>query len=554
MAIISINPNTQIKLVKVPLETDYKNTFTFSSLSSQSSYFNGLNGISLSNYTYVRKDQKIRIEKNYDEICNYNYLFYDNNFPSSKRYYCFITRMEYINENATDVYIMVDSMQTYFFDIVWNRCFVEREHVNDDTFGLHTIPEDLNTGEYINCLTPVEATYDETYYVVAGATENILTQSTADMNPTYNGVPSGLIYIVLDNATSLWRMVSMYSAGSSGSTGGKLDSIQEVFMIPSSFITGTITWNKVDPNAADISGNHWTSFPESNTASFFGTVSFQRNLNVGTNYTPKNKKLLCYPYSYLLVSNNAGADTIFRYEDFAGQTSISPTINFDILASVNPGCSIKIVPLNYKNYNDGSRNRNYEYSINGGKFPVAGWIGDVYLNWLTQNGVNIGLNLVNESIGMGTNVGMLETAKSKRSEITSSGNIAGGITSILGTMADVYKHSLIPDSANGNTGCSDVMFALKKLAPTFYRMSIKDEMAKVIDDYFSMFGYKVNTVKIPNITGRSNWNYVKTIDCNCDGDIPNEDLNTIRNNLNNGITFWHYPSNIYRYDLNNAIL
>ena len=96
MANISINPNTSIKLVKVPLETDYKNTFTFSSLSNQTTYFNSLNGISLSQYTYVRKDQKIRIEKPYDEICNYNYLYYDNNFPSSKRYYCFITKMEYI--------------------------------------------------------------------------------------------------------------------------------------------------------------------------------------------------------------------------------------------------------------------------------------------------------------------------------------------------------------------------------------------------------------------------------------------------------------------------
>ena len=550
MANISINPNTSIKMVKVPLETDYKNTFTFSSLSNQTTYFNSLNGISLSQYTYVRKDQKIRIEKPYDEICSYNYLYYDNNFPSSKRYYCFITKMEYINENATDVYIQVDVMQTYFFNITWNACYVEREHVNDDTFGLHTIPEDINTGEYINCLTPIEATYNSESLVCVGVTENILTQGTT-INPTYNGVASGLIYIALDNATSLWRMVSVYSSAS------KLDAIHEVFMIPRKFMPTTITWSLVDPNAADLSGNHWASVPESNGATFFETVSFQRNTTVGVNYTPKNKKLLCYPYSYLLVSNNAGSDVIYKYEDFPNQNVLVPTINFHIVGAINPGCSIKIVPIGYKNFAYSDPNeakRNYEYSINGAKYCIGGWIGDVYLNWLTQNGVNIGLNLLGGATNMGTNSALLDTSKSSRSEIVSGGNVISSSLSIANTMADVYKHSLIPDSANGNTGCSDVMFAVKKLAPIFYRMSIKDEYAKVIDDYFSAFGYKVNSFKVPNITGRLNWNYVKTIDCNCDGDIPNEDLNTIRTNLNNGITFWHTPANIYNYSLSNTIV
>lgn len=45
-------------------------------------------------------------------------------------------------------------------------------------------------------------------------------------------------------------------------------------------------------------------------------------------------------------------------------------------------------------------------------------------------------------------------------------------------------------------------------------MSIKQEYARVIDNFFNMYGYKVNDVKIPNITGRLNWNYVKTVDIN----------------------------------------
>ena len=92
-----------------------------------------------------------------------------------------------------------------------------------------------------------------------------------------------------------------------------------------------------------------------------------------------------------------------------------------------------------------------------------------------------------------------------------------------------------------------------KLTFTPYKMSIKEEYAKIIDNFFSMFGYKVNVVKVPNITGRTNWNYVKTIDCNFTGDIPQEDLNIIRSAFNNGITLWHNASTMYNYGNSNNI-
>ena len=69
-----------------------------------------------------------------------------------------------------------------------------------------------------------------------------------------------------------------------------------------------------------------------------------------------------------------------------------------------------------------------------------------------------------------------------------------------------------------------------------------------------MFGYKINRVKVPNITGRSNWNYVKTINCNFDGDIPQTDLNIIRAMFNNGTTLWHNANTMYDYNNSNNIV
>ena len=85
-------------------------------------------------------------------------------------------------------------------------------------------------------------------------------------------------------------------------------------------------------------------------------------------------------------------------------------------------------------------------------------------------------------------------------------------------------------------------------------MSIKAEFAKIIDDYFSMFGYKTNEVKIPNLTGRQNWNYVKTIDCNITGNLPQQDLQEIKDMFDNGLTIWHNTGTFLDYSQNNNIV
>ena len=68
---------------------------------------------------------------------------------------------------------------------------------------------------------------------------------------------------------------------------------------------------------------------------------------------------------------------------------------------------------------------------------------------------------------------------------------------------------------------------------------------------FQCFGYKVNSLKVPNLKNRPNWNYVKCIDVNIIGDIPQQDLQTIKNMFNTGITLWHNPNTFLDYSQNN---
>ena len=89
---INVEPQSSIKLVKCKLEADYKNTFTFSSLSNQTTYFNGLTTktIGNNNYAYVRKDGAVEVDEPIDTLIQYNYMYYTNTGFSNKRFYCFI--------------------------------------------------------------------------------------------------------------------------------------------------------------------------------------------------------------------------------------------------------------------------------------------------------------------------------------------------------------------------------------------------------------------------------------------------------------------------------
>ena len=146
---MAITPNTELRLIKCPLNLDNKNQITFEDDEEQEEYFLSLPYIEINDISYQRKDNIIRFDGHIDDIIEYNYCMYKNKNYSDKWFYAFIVNMEYINDRTTNIKILTDVFQTWQFDINYNQCFVEREHVNNDVVGLHTVPENVETGEYI---------------------------------------------------------------------------------------------------------------------------------------------------------------------------------------------------------------------------------------------------------------------------------------------------------------------------------------------------------------------------------------------------------------------
>ena len=532
---MTITPQGQLYLCKTPLENDYKNQLTFSSASDQLTYFNSTKAFTLSDYTYIKKDNAVNVGKNIDEIIDCNYLFYRNVGFTSKYYFCFITNMEYVNENCTKITFETDVFQTWYFDIQYHKCFVEREHVSDDTVGKHTVPENLETGEYICNSHTKDSTMDsyatDLCYVMASTSIPNTQPASESVAPTgvYNGIYTGLTYYEYEVSTAIDYILEIMA------TAGKTDAINGIFMAPK--------WlAPIDPNASRREVEH------SNSPKTFNiTVAKQTTIN---GYTPKNNKLKCFPYNYLLVSNNIGQNAILHYEKFSNANNAT----FTVKGVLNPGCSINLTPTNY----NGSASSDID-SIQLGKFPICNFQNDMYTNWLTQNSINVlGHNVTTDDMNIaGSGLSALASTITNVAvgNYTGAGmSVASGLSGIAGAVIQQKQHNMIPATVNGQLNSADVNVASGNNTFHFYKMSVKEEYAKIIDNYFSMFGYKINTVKVPNITGRSHWNYVKTINCNFSGNIPEEDMQIIKRMFDNGVTLWHGASTMYDYSQNNNIV
>lgn len=561
-----ITPQSDVYLLKVPLEIDDINQLTFSNATAQHNYFNSLPKIGVENFTYQRKDGTIRYGASFDSLIEYNYVMYRNDAYSNKWFYAFITGMEYLNDNVTAISIRTDVWQTWQFQLTFKPVLVDREHTNNDTIGVNTIPENLELGEMVvngNVTNfGINATGIGDYCLIVDVsmienpgTNQTLTYSwvTGSTPPQYvNGIPSGVYHLILGYNSSVTisarDVIDIYDKA------GLSDAIQNVYILPTALLGEvqfglTLTTTGSAP-AASVGGLAMPKFSQGATS--IGTFTTTRPSAVN-GYTPKNNKLLCYPYNYLNVSNNAGATQPYRYEDFSGN------ISFLVEGALCPSGSVKAIPQNYKNISPSENG--YDYSITGAKYPICGWISDSYTNWLTQNAVNMdmqyirgALNLIPNMIGsmwsVGTSTGSAGAAA-----------VAGGLSAAM-SLGDIalQQHqakseaNLTPDQAKGNQNAGDVVWAKHRSKFTFLPMSIKAEYARCIDEYFSQYGYKCNRVKVPNITGRRNWNYVKTIGCYIDADIPQDDLHEIKSMFDKGITLWHNPSTFADYSQNNDII
>lgn len=532
---MATNQITEVRLLSVPLEKDYKHTLYFENAKAQAEYFISKTPLPItlhmiSEASYQRKEGYIRFPQHIDDISKCNYLMFKN--PSAvntlnKWYYAFITRMEYKSDEVTWIYFELDVIQSFLFEYTLKPSFVEREHSSTDYIGENTIPENLECGEFVSEYSQFMSDF-QNMKIVIGVTESVTTLAVE--GGRYDGIYSGVSYLSYDydDVDGVNNILAKYAEL------GKTDAVVCMFIAPS--------WLAEYPTDEDGDAlNHRVI--EKSTPHDTNVIITKPILNFDNKYKPRNNKLLTFPYKYMQVSNNNGASAIYHYEHFEDKE-----MQFNIIGCLTPGCSIRLFPFKYK----GELECNEE-GINLGKYPICNWTSDVYTNWLTQNSVNIALNM---AAGVGQivagTVGAVVTGGV--GGVIGAGQIATGATAIAGQLAQIHQMSFTPPQAQGNINSGDVTTAWGFNTFSFRGMTIKEEYQVIIDEYFDMFGYKTNRVKVPSKNHREAYWFTKTIDVNVDAAIPQDYLEKIKQCYNNGITFWKDPNNVGDYSVSNKCL
>lgn len=532
----------------IKLDKNYKNIMDYSESSMVSLVQSKAIG-TFSNCSFVRVgENKIDIGISYGQALQANYIAFQNPDYSNKWFFAFIDEVEYISNNTSRIYYTIDECSTWWDYWDPRQTFVVREHTNSDVAGNNTLDENVSLGEFIfnGNVTDFGGTYNmkdgEESYIAMGVTELIdpLNTSTGlnDSTSFYGGIYSGLKYMFFSGSFSNVQKIIDYYVSK-----GKQNAIQTIFYVPFSFMENQTKHTQ----AYQIEQSGTTSYV---TVTFIEPSYYPTNTDNSISkpttlagYTPKNKKLLTYPYCFFNLTNNVGTECEYRYEDFNGNP------NFRCSITISPSMSVKAVPTNYKS---GNINNTFGEGIVGGKTPQCSWITDYYTNWLTQNAVNIPLQI--GSIGMNAGANAL------------SGNFIGGAMSLVGSIGGMisenYRASLVPDQVHGNLNSGDITYSNEKLCFTFIPKCIKPEYARVIDDYFTMFGYKTSRLKLPNQTGRRYWNFVQIAEGESIGftnehnniSIPSKSMDIINNAYQRGVTIWHNHDNVGNYALDNVII
>lgn len=506
----------------VPFDANYQNTCLFSSLSAQTAYFAGLSAVSFTSYTYQRADRDyIRVEGLVDDFYNVNYLSFRNT-STGKTFYCFVENVEFINPHTTQLTISIDVLQTYMFDYTLLQSFVEREHSETDEIGDNLVEERLPLGEleyvYITSFPEKNAATLEQEYTIVTATTFSYTYSGSpptviidrtSVPLTVDGVPQGLFYRDLgdfDTAPAILKALV-----DEATTGQVANGIVSIFACPSDL------W-------------HGSGASYSPTTTY--TVPSYSRLPI----TPKNNKLYTYPYTRLFITDLCGSDGEFRTELFS-----SDSITFSGTMPLQPNPVFMLMPDNYNQPAFlGSPISNYNYMLKSTALPTISYTTDSFKEWLAQNRFSLLLNGVSTALSLAS-TGTPPTAAA----------VTGMAGSAITTMTEAVQAMQRPPQLHNSA-------ALNSLAPAgilgyqVYCQRVNAQYARIIDDYFSLYGYATNRLKVPNTNSRPHWNYVKTNWCNISGDIPADVRIQIEDIFNRGITFWKAPSEIGNYSLDNS--
>ena len=559
-------PATTFYLGHVPWDSSYRDVRQYASESAQRTGIMGFmnSRFTTSGNTFFRNHAhmlRVPFHATTLQEAGVNYIAWQNG-STGKWWYAFVQEIRYLNDDVSNLVIEVDVFQTWWFNVTPKACYVEREHASDDAIGANILDEPVDTGEFtINQTATIDTL--KNYTIIVMSAEEPTGQSSTPVafkqeskggwsDTMYEGC--GMYAFKLDAAGG--ADAAEWIAWLTRAGGG--NSISSVFMYPTALMPATATFD---------GKNLFDSATRITPSTLTYNAPWESDLD---GYVPRNNKLHTYPYTFIRASNNNSNYHDYRFELFADPTAEFTA--FQVRGALDPAGDLLLIP---KDYN--GQTWNMQEYVNMGGYPQCSWSYNGYDAWLAQNTGSVVATLLTGALmvapaavglaagaaalgGVGATAGLIAGGAGTVGEVAALGGVTAGtaglammggtqLASTAGKLVDASRQSSSVRSASSNVALHGIGYGIF----TLMRMSVRAQIARRIDDFFDVFGYSTQEVKVPNITGRKSWNYVKCRDAAFEGTAPAKDTALINAHLNAGVTFWH-TDDIGNYALDNSIV
>jgi hypothetical protein len=468
-------------------------------------------------------------------VYNANYMRFKNTNFENKWFYAFIDSIEYINNNCVELFYHLDVIQTWICDWSFNQCMIERCHTPTDAIGQFTYPENVEHGPYVD-KQPLTYEYTPSGGAVPGTTNGtfiytpgiILVSTVAPEGfEQYQIFPgkAGTNCKTFSGAAfyrfGLGEYQALVNLLETLTDEASINSVLEIIMCPLEFFPTEIPANGTSEMTFEVQP--------------LGTLD---------GYTPRNKKLLCYPYNILYCTNNQGITAEFRNELFNNLPGDNKV--FGVWGNIGTNMSMMAYPKNYKGI---ANNTDEKITVTG--FPMCAWKYDSFRAWLAQNagtitaaGLSLGIEwaklIANPIAGITSGAMDMSGYVGKHTGIDftkTGGPSTGLLAATAGAIGQVFDHSRQPPQSKGSTDGS-FQYSAGLLTFNFFYKQIKQEYAIILDGYFDMYGYKIMMHGIPNPAVRRCYTFIKTIGCSINANIPAAQTREIESIFDKGIRFW----------------
>ena len=355
--------------------------------------------------------------------------------------------------------------------------------------GANLIPEGLETGEYkIDASGELSDMDPVTVFVYSGETINDPTgqpdvwyKTINQGGYSINGIPQTVAFIIATSGIERNRLIEYLSFSSNSSY------LVACFTVPKFCIKSFMTAeNSLLQNGTANDGVYLLCSAQ-NLSTSFNQAPVTKTLTARPSsidgYTPRNKKLLQYPYLYVGYNPQNGNEKVFRYEDFTNGTP-----SFNIISEVNPNPTICLIPQNYRG---NSNNVADAVFMNG--YPSVSSRVDTFNVWLAQNSNIINLQVAQESVNylldsgksianLGTNV----LTENPSGAFEAGGGLLSNVINyefyIANQMAQIEKQKMLPDKVSLGSSATLIGYDYQK-KDIFDRYSIKSQFAQRIDSF-----------------------------------------------------------------------